>query len=142
MDKLLDLYSYAESKDIDVDWFTMERAEALSMPIEGGYGIALDPWKLRTIADEYCKLAHEIGHCETGSFYSRYATRDVIQQHENRADKWAIKKIIPKDDLDRAVSEGHTELYDLAEYFGVTEDFMRKAFCWYKHGTLATKYYF
>ena len=142
MNRLLDLYSYAESKGIDVDWFTMEQAESLSMPIEGGYGIALDPWKLTTIADEYCKLAHELGHCETGSFYNRCATCDVRQQHENRADKWAIKKLIPKDELNKAVEDGYTEIFDLAEYFGVTEDFMKKTVCWYEYGTLATKWYF
>ena len=40
-------------------------------------------------------FAHELGHCETGSFYNRYAKLDVRQQHENRADKWAIRRLVP-----------------------------------------------
>ena len=92
-----------------------------------------------TEAQERTQLAHEIGHCETGSFYSRYVKVDSRQRHENRADKWAIHKLIPSDRLNEAVSQGHTEIWELAEYFEVTEDFMRKAVCYYTHGNLATE---
>ena len=63
-------------------------------------------------------------------------------KHENRADKWAVNKLIPVDELDQAVEDGHTELWDLADHFGVTEEFMRKAVCWYTYGNLATELYF
>ena len=67
---------------------------------------------------------------------------DSRQRHENRADKWAIRRLIPAKGLDIAVAEGHTELWDLADYFGVTEELMRKAVCLYTHGNLATELYF
>ena len=89
------------------------------------------------MTEEKVKLAHELGHCETGSFYNRWAMLDVRQKHENRADKWAIRKLVPESDLDRALRDGHTELWDLAEQFGVTEDFMQKAVWYYRHGNLA-----
>lgn len=50
--------------------------------------------------------------------------------------------MIPVVDLDEAVAEGHTEFWDLAEYFGVTEDFVKKAVRWYTYGNLATELYF
>ena len=89
------------------------------------------------MADEKVKLAHEMGHCVTGSFYNIYAACDVRQKHENRADKCAIEKLIPKDELNHSVRRGITEIWDLAEYFGVTEDFMRNAVCWYVNGNLS-----
>ena len=46
------------------------------------------------------------------------------------------------DDLDQAVAEGCTEIWELADRFGVTEDFVRKAGCYYVHGNLATELYF
>lgn len=95
-----------------------------------------------TDAQEKTQLAHEIGHCETGSFYSRYVKVDSRQRHENRADKWAVRRLISADDLDNAVAEGHTELWDLADYFGVTEELMRKAVCLYTHGNIAAELYF
>ena len=77
----------------------------------------------------------------TGSFYSVYTAVDCRQRHENRADKWAIKHLIPVKDLDEAVANGCTEIWELAERFGVTEEFARKAVCYYVHGNLATELY-
>ena len=140
---LIDLYDYAEDEGIDVDWIPMRIADSLSVELpDGSHCIAIDTWKMGSLAKETVALGHELGHCSTGAFYNRFAKRDIMQKHENRADKWAIKKLIPADELDEAVSEGHTEIWDLAEYFGVTEDFMRKAVCWYAYGNLATELYF
>lgn len=137
----LDLYAYAENRNIDVDWVPMRRATSLSVPLGDGYAIALDPWKLGTIAQETVCLAHELGHCETGSFYNQYAALDVRQRHENRADKWAIRRLVPEDDLDAAMADGCNTIPALADRFGVTEAFMRKAVCWYAHGNLAVEMY-
>ena len=139
----IDLYMLAEEKGLDVDWIPMQYAASLSAELPSGtLCIAIDPWKMDTVAKETVALGHELGHCVTGAFYNRYATRDVMQKHENHADKWAIKRLVPVDKLDEAVADGHTEIWDLAEYFGVTEDFMRKAVCWYAYGNLATELYF
>ena len=137
----LDLYAYAERRNIDVDWMPMRRATSLSVPLGDRYAIALDPWKLGSLAQETVCLAHELGHCETGSFYNQYAALDVRQRHENRADKWAIQHLIPVEDLDEAVVEGCEDIPALSEHFCVTEDLMRKAVCWYTHGNLAAEMY-
>lgn len=137
----LDLYAYAERRNIDVDWIPMRRATSLSVPLGDGYAIALDPWKLGTLAQETVCLAHELGHCETGSFYNRFAKLDVRQRHENRADKWAIRRLVPEDDLDAAMADGCDTIPALADRFGVTEPFMAKAVCWYAHGNLAVEMY-
>ena len=137
----LDLYAYAERRNIDVDWIPMRRATSLSVPLGERYAIALDPWKLGSLAQETVCLAHELGHCETGSFYNQYAALDVRQRHENRADKWAIQHLIPVEDLDEAVVEGCEDIPALSEHFCVTEDLMRKAVCWYTHGNLAAEMY-
>lgn len=137
----LDLYAYAENRNIDVDWIPMRRATSLSVPLGDGYAIALDPWKLGTLAQETVCLAHELGRCETGSFYNRYAALDVRQQHENRADKWAIRRLVPAEELDAAMADGCDTIPALADRFGVTEAFMRKAVCWYAHGNLAVEMY-
>ena len=138
---LLGLYAYAERRNIDVDWIPMRRATSLSVPLGDGYAIALDPWKLGTIAQETVCLAHELGHCETSSFYNQYAALDVRQRHENRADKWAIRRLVPEDDLDAAMADGCDTIPALADRFGVTEPFMAKAVCWYAHGNLAADLY-
>lgn len=139
---LKDLYIFAEERGIDVDRFPMARAESLSVPLPGGgYAIAIDPEKVVSMADERVKLGHELGHCERGGFYNPYATCDVRRKHENRADKWEIEQFLSEEELDEAVAEGYTQLWELAERFNVTEAFMRKAVCWYVHGNLAVEEY-
>ena len=139
----LALYAYAERRGIDVDWIPMARASSLSAPLpDGTYCIAIDPWKMDSTERETVCLAHELGHCETGSFYNRWAKLDIRQKHETRADKWAVRRLIPEDALDQAVADGCEDLWSLAEHFGVTPQFMKKAICWYTHGNLAAELYF
>lgn len=134
----LTLYQYAEARGIDVAWFSFDRAESLSVQLpDGGCAIAIDPWKMNTVAEETVCLAHELGHCETGSFYSPHTAFEVRERLENRADKWAIRALIPKSDLTAALRGGCTELWELAERFGVTERFMEKAVHYHLHGSLA-----
>ena len=143
MKSILSLCRYAEKRNIEIVTFPLP--ETASMSIETGSGacyIGIDYSKIESETDERVHLSHELGHCVTGSFYNRYAKMDIRQKHENRADKWAIRKLIPVEKLDTAVAEGHTELWDLADYFGVTEDLVRKAVCLYTHGNLATELYF
>ena len=63
------LYDFAVQHSIGVYWFSLDATESLSyMDTDGTCYIAMDPWWLRTLAEEKTKLAHELGHCETGSF--------------------------------------------------------------------------
>ena len=133
------LYKYAEDHGIDVDWFTVPINKSMSLKLpDGTCSIALDPWKMPTLADENVSLAHELGHCETGSFYSPSSKYELVERSENRADKWAIKKLIPKDELEEEVLHGDSEVWSLAEHFGVTEQFMKKAMHFYIDGNIGS----
>ncbi|MBQ4642488.1 MAG: ImmA/IrrE family metallo-endopeptidase [Oscillospiraceae bacterium] len=143
MKSLKELYRIAQQQNITVDLFPLEKREALSlMELSGDCYIAIDPHKLRGEADERNKLAHELGHCCTGAFYNQYSRYNCRKRQENRADRWAIRQLIPADDLDNAIAAGCTEIWELAEHFGVSEDFIRKAVCYHVHGNLATELYF
>ena len=143
MRALQEFYRIAEQQNISVDLFPLQMREALSlMDSCGDCHIAIDPEKLKGEPDERAKLAHELGHCLTGAFYNRYSDFDCRQRHENRADKWAVRQIISVEDLDTAIAAGYTEVWQLAEYFSVTEQFMRKAICLYVHGNVASELYF
>ena len=140
------LYRYAEMKGYDVYQYPLGSTELESLSIteiaDGKCYIAIDPSKSRSQADGFCKLLHEIGHCDRGAFYNQYSPLDVRRKHENTADKQAIRLAISAQELDRAVAEGYDQIWSLAEYFGVTEEFMRKALCWYVYGNLAAELYF
>ena len=133
-----DIYSFAEENNITISDFKSKTLKSFSIPDE----IAVNEKLTENRADLKTCLIHEIGHCMTGSFYNIYATVDCRQRHENHADKWAIRALIPVEQLDEAIALGYTELWQLADFFGVTESFMRKAVCFYVHGNLASELYF
>ena len=135
--------TFAEQQNIPVYAFPLPNTGSMSiMDEQGRCCIGMDEGVRDGGVQERVHLSHELGHCITGSFYNRYAAVDCRRRHENDANKWAVQLLIPVDDLDEAVAEGCTEVWELAERFGVTEDFVRKAVCLYVHGNLATELYF
>ena len=125
--ELYELYDFADENDIVVESFDLVRQPCFSiMDDDKNCFIAIDPMQLESVADEKTKLAHELGHCVRGAFYNRYTKFDDMRRHEYRADKWAIKKLLPKSDLEAALKDG-MQLWELAEKFEVTEDLIKKA---------------
>lgn len=95
---------------------------------DGDCIIAIDSSKVKSVSDINVKFAHELGHCKTGSFYNKHSPFDVISKHEYHADKWAVQKLVPYNDFISACKRGCTEVWELADYFDVTEDFIRRAY--------------
>ena len=84
---------------------------------------------------------HECGHYATGATHKVLSSQDLIEKHEYKADKWAVEYALSPADLDEAIANGCDSIFALAEHFGVTEDFMRKAVCLYAYGNLDFKDY-
>lgn len=125
MDKLLKI---AQREDIPIiDMMLYGKEEALSHSMNGLCIIAIDRKKVKSHADYKVKSAHELGHCLTGSFYDASCPVTTIGRMEHRADIWAIRNTIPRRALISALKKGVTQLWELSEHFGVTEDFMKKA---------------
>lgn len=128
---LTNLYNIAKCDNIQVYSYCLDTIDSLSILSDNNCFVAIDPFKISSEAEEKVKLAHELGHCETGAFYNQYAICDIRSKHEHTADKWAIKKLIPKDELKKAC-KFCSNRWELAEYFGVTEDFMQKTLDYYE----------
>ncbi len=137
------LYTLAKQQNIEVLTYPMQENGSMSVMLDSGTCfIGMDASVRDGDVQERVHLGHELGHCVTGSFYNIHAAIDCRQRHENRADKWAIQQLISVEELDNAVAEGCTEVWELAERFGVTEEFVRKAVCYYVHGNVAEELYF
>ena len=141
--ELKNLYDFARQQNIEVFPYPLPKTGSLSfMEDTGECYIGMDDSVRDGDVQERVHLGHELGHCVTGSFYNRYTPFDSRLRHEYRADKWAVRRLIPAEALDEAVAAGYTEIWALAEHFGVTEDFMRKAVCLHVHGNVAEELYF
>jgi len=127
---LTNLYNIAERDNIRVYSYDLGIIDSLSILDNNQCFIAIDPFRINSESDEKVKLAHELGHCETGAFYNEHAVCDIRTKHERTAAKWAIKKLIPEDELKKACKYCRNR-WELSEHFGVTEDFMQEALDYY-----------
>ena len=141
--ELKNLYAFARQQNIEVFPYPLPKTGSLSfMEDTGECYIGMDDSVRDGDVQERVHLGHELGHCVTGSFYNIHAAVDCRRRHENKADKWAVQTLIPVEELDDAIAEGCTEVWELAERFGVTEEFIRKTVCYYVHGNMAAELYF
>ena len=76
-------------------------------------------------------IAHEAGHCATGCTHKISSPLDLVAKHEYKANRWAIERYLPFNDINSAIKAGYTEPWELADYFNVTEKFIRKAIRYY-----------
>lgn len=123
-----ELYNLCEENGIEVISAPMPENESASVLTPSGQCyIGMDPQRTMNHRDERVHLAHEIGHCVKGAFYNAHSPFDNRQKHEVRADKWAVAALIPRAEWFNALAQGFRTVSDLADYFDVTEDFVRKA---------------
>lgn len=148
MEKLNNLYQWLDKKGVllfDRQLpFSNGQTKAVTVQLKenSAWGIFMDLGRMETKSEEYSAVLHESGHYATGATHQMNSPYDLVEKHENKADKWAVEHLLSESDLDAAVADGNTELWQLAERFGVTEDLMKKAVCWYTYGNLATELYF
>lgn len=114
-----------------VDMRLKGKEEALSESCGGRCIIAIDRRKVKSRRDYKVKAAHELGHCITGSFYDASCPVVPRGRCERRAEKWAVRNTVSPSELKASLKGGMTEVWELAEHFGVTEEFMIKALKYY-----------
>lgn len=129
-----DMAVFCDENDILLEYDKLPLNKFISCRYEGENYILIDESEMSE-AERKTHLAHEIGHCETGSFYHAYSPLETRERCEYRANLWAIKKLLPKEELERAFQRGCIEVWQLAENFEVTENLIRFA-CQYYFGKL------
>jgi Zn-dependent peptidase ImmA (M78 family) len=131
----LDLFKVASQKGITVQPF---HTDDLDSEIEGCYmvykrrpfifylaSLEKDIPRLR------CVLAEEIGHHLSnfgkGIVETHFSYRDrlYVVKEENKALRWAVDYLLPIDKVLAAIRSGLKYLWELAEYFCVTEEMVR-----------------
>lgn len=136
------LYEYAKAANAEVLRSKMPKSKSMIIEAGDGYVIGMDEQIRDSSPAGRVHLGHEVGHASTGSLYNIHATADVIGRHENDANKWAIEHLVPEEELMDQLSQQRGQVWELAEHFAVTEDLIKKALCWYLHGTLDTRLYY
>lgn len=115
------LLKLAKDEHVKIDFFPMNQVKACSIP----YSIAINPNAISNNRELKDCLAHELGHQVTGSFYKLNSKFETRSRMEERATRWAVQTLISAEDLKRAFKKGYTEAWQLADFFDVTEDFIK-----------------
>lgn len=126
--KLNELYDIADNNNISVYHYELNPVKSMSVP--GAIGIDTDC--IETTLEEKEHLAHELGHCMLGAFYTVISPYELKSQKEYKANRWATQKLVPFPELLDALKNGIAELWELAEYFEVSEDTIKNAFTLYE----------
>ncbi len=100
--------------------------------------IAIDS-KIKITIERKCILAEELGHYFKTSGNITDLKNVSNRKQEIKARRWSYEKLIPLNSLINASYSGCTNLYELAEYLEVTEEFLKETLKFYqrKYGLYA-----
>lgn len=131
MIKTNDFRSIAERNGVEIVTFQLPSVSSMSTEVNGQCFIGLDNSSHITYAEEQSRIGHELGHCLYGGFYSHSSPFDVVERHEVRADRWYIKRAIPRKTLFQLLKQGY-DAWEIAEQLNTTEEYVRRAYYYYK----------
>lgn len=92
----------------------------------------MNPSEIKNYDEEFCVLAHEYGHCASGSTHKLYSPLDLIERHEYRADRQSVLEFLPVEMIKKALNKGCIHTHEFAEYLDMPEEFVRLAFKHYR----------
>ena len=101
MFQLSDFYGYCKQNDVDVMPFAMLPRAACTVRDGQNYAVVLNFKRLHTVRQMRTAMLHESGHLHTGALH--------------------------KVDSPFQLVAGYTEPWQLAEYFDLDEDYIKKA---------------
>ena len=91
-----ELYAIAKQQNIPVLPFPLPENGSMSLMLsDGSCYIGMDQSICDGGVQEQVHLSHELGHCLTGSFYTVDSGLCQQRRCEERADRWAIRQLIP-----------------------------------------------
>ena len=131
MTELSQLYGDLRERGISLYLREIGFSEAATIEYRGRYAIFLDPICFSGLRRMKAVRAHEIGHCATGCTHRVSSPLDLVERHEYKANRWAIERCLPYESLLEAMREGFREPWQLAEYFDLPEEFVRRALHYY-----------
>ena len=132
MNLLEDLMQLAEDHDIYIHPYPVAGTLAMAFQIGCESAIAIDLERLETVSSQAVTLAHEIGHIETGSLNTLYDRFTPPGRYEYQAWRWAIRRLLPRTKLMRAIVDDGGRLWEVAEDLGVTEALIERAIEYYE----------
>lgn len=129
MNVLESLYQQAVNNGIAVLNFDLPANISAAAQVGDKYYIGIDRARIETSYEEAEHLAHELGHCQTDSFYADGEKQRI--RSEKRAEEWAILRLVPRDRFRAACRRGCHEIWEFAEELNISYAFAEKVMNYY-----------
>ena len=129
---VLEIYKKLEDENIFVVDCEIPNIKGLSIQSGDKQGVFLNYEEIENSDEEFCVVAHEYGHCATGTFYSNDSDRSYVSQCEYRADRRSVLTFLPFEQLNKAIKQGCKMSYEFADFLNVPERFVILAFKHYR----------
>lgn len=135
---LLELYGYAEQRNITVAQWDIDNRKACAIKIDRSYHILMNDRLIDGEQEERCVLAHELGHCRCDRMYylQDYLNplyRQNISKAERKACDEACRLLVSPEELKKAIAENDNDYLaaesldlDIFTYREIVDCFMRK----------------
>ena len=95
------------------------------------YAIFLDFTKISSTRQLKGVCCHELGHVATGALHKIESPFETVERSEYRANRWSAETFLTVEDFKEAFADGYTEPWELAEYFDLPEEDIKKALAYW-----------
>lgn len=127
MFSLSEFYGYCKQNDVDIMPFAALPRPACTVRDGGYYAVVLNFKRLHTVRQVRTAMLHESGHLHTGALHKVDSPFQLVAQNEHRADADSFRRCLPAEEICQAMRQGYTEPWQLADYFDLDEDYIKKA---------------
>lgn len=132
MFQLSDFYGYCRGHGIDVIPYANAPAPGVTVRDGCWYAIFLDFTKIRSTRLLKGVCCHELGHAATGALHKVSSPYETVERSEYRANRWCAEQYLTAEQFRQAFDAGCTELWQLAEYFDLPEEDIRRAYTFWR----------
>ena len=125
--ELGDFYDYCRKNAVDVIPYPGAPKPGATIRDGGYYAIFLDFSQINSLRLLRGICAHEVGHVATGALHKVCSPYETWERSEYRANRYMAQHYLRAEDFKEAFLAGYTEPWQLAEYFDLPEEDVKKA---------------
>lgn len=126
------LYNEILDNNISLFDYSIPHHNGATIKINEDYAIFIDYSKIETLSEEFLYTVHEYGHCRTGATHYLYSSLESKDRNEYLANKYSVHRFLPLETLEEAAEKGYKEIFEIADYLNIPEEFVTLAFDIYR----------
>ena len=129
--ELSQFYDFCRKNQVAVIPYEGCPAPGATLYDRGKYAIFLDFSQIPTTRLLRGVCCHEMSHVATGALHKSGSPYELVERSEYRANRHTAQTVLTVSAFREAFAAGYTEPWQLAEYFELPEQDIKKALCYW-----------